>query len=101
MRSGPHHKNMGCRDASSRLTVVTKVSDQVANGPRAVVFQSKLRMRSAISPAPIIRERPVRASGGASESSRTGISEAAIGLSKLFRDPDDPNVKLACGDKIL
>src|SRR5580658_2314935 len=47
---------MGCRDASSRLTVVIRISGQVSSGPSSVLPQSKPRISSAISPSPIIRE---------------------------------------------
>src|ERR1700722_20142287 len=60
MSSGPHHRHMGWRDSSRRFTVVNRVSDQVSIAPSAVRLQSKSRMRSAISPAPIIREGTVR-----------------------------------------
>src|SRR3954471_10877617 len=56
MSSGPHHKNMGWREANKRFTVVIKVSDQVSTGPIGVLLQSKARIRSAISPCPTIRE---------------------------------------------
>src|SRR4051794_26960475 len=56
MSSGPHHKNMGWREANKRFTVAIKVSDQVSTGPIGELLQSKARIRSAISPCPTIRE---------------------------------------------
>src|ERR1700693_4375691 len=64
MRSGPHHRNMGCREASRRFTVVSKVSDQVSTGPTGVLSQAKLRMSSAISPWAMIREGDFVGRGG-------------------------------------
>src|SRR5665213_1885828 len=55
MRSGPHHRNIGCLDASRRLTVVNRVSDQVSIGPSGLPAQPNWRTSSAISPSPIIR----------------------------------------------
>src|SRR5579862_5718925 len=56
MRSGPHQRNTGCREASSMFTVVTRVSDQASTGPRGVFSQSNPRTKSAISPSPMIRD---------------------------------------------
>src|SRR5581483_9943712 len=50
---------MGCLDASSMLTVVMRVSDQLLIGPNGVLAQSKWRIRPAISPEPIIRDSAV------------------------------------------
>src|SRR5580704_3409532 len=47
---------MGWRDARSKLTVVTSVSDQASTGPRGVFLHSNCRIRSASSPSPTIRE---------------------------------------------
>src|ERR1700760_4696293 len=55
MRSDPHHKNMGWREASSMFTVVTSVSDHLSTGPTGVTAQSNDRVSLAISPVPMIR----------------------------------------------
>src|SRR3954466_16116320 len=56
MRSFPHHRNIGWRVASSRFTVMTRVSGHRSIGPTGVCDQSKLRVSSAISPSPKIRD---------------------------------------------
>src|SRR3954469_8352537 len=52
MRSLPHQRNMGWREASMVLTVMSKVSGQCSMGPTGVRVQSKARVRRAISPVP-------------------------------------------------
>ena len=75
MRSGPHHKNIGCLEARIRLTVVTRVSDQLSTGPRTVFPQSKPRVNSAISPVPTIREGLTVGSAGAARFLPFGVRE--------------------------
>jgi hypothetical protein len=52
---GSPPKEHRCRDADNRFTVVTRVWDQVSIGPREVLGQLNARVRSAISPSPMMR----------------------------------------------
>src|SRR5437868_9033649 len=52
MRSSPHQRNMGWREASRVLTVMSSVSGQYSMGPTGVWLQSNERVRRAISPVP-------------------------------------------------
>jgi hypothetical protein len=45
---------MGWREAKRRLTVVSNVSGQVSAAPSTVPFQWNARVRSAMSPLPMI-----------------------------------------------
>src|SRR5579864_395653 len=55
---GPHHRSIGKRLASSRLTIMRRLTDQVSGVPSGVPDQSSARMCSPISPPPARKSRP-------------------------------------------
>jgi hypothetical protein len=52
MKEEPHHTNMGWAEVRIIRTQVFKLWSQFSGSPSGVVDQSKLRMRSPISPPP-------------------------------------------------
>src|SRR6476469_2415665 len=52
MSSGPHHRNIGFRDASNIPAVVRRLCGHCVDGPSGVDDQSSARQRARISPGP-------------------------------------------------
>src|SRR5690349_18650507 len=52
MYCGPHHRICGKRLATRICNMVRNAGDQLEGGPSGVLAQSKVRIRSAISPPP-------------------------------------------------